>query len=298
MTAAATTAWERGRFDARGGPSKVLFGRMYEDASIEREAFPTAARVFCIASAGCTAMALAPRHEVVAVDVNPAQLAYAERRFAGERGVRGTAEHVMAFGRAVAPAAGWHASTVREFLALDDPTKQVSYWARHLDTWRFRMAVDALFSLASLRTVYALAFLDFLPPRMGAIMRGRMERCFARHANRSNPYARALLLGELPVDPPPAEANGIRLVHADAAAFLEGEPAGSFAGFALSNILDGANAKYEARLIAAVKRSAAKDAVVVLRSFREARVPIPTNHAADDRSMLWGIVDVRRAEQW
>ena len=31
----AETAWKRGRFDARGGPSKVLFGRMYEDAAIE-----------------------------------------------------------------------------------------------------------------------------------------------------------------------------------------------------------------------------------------------------------------------
>ena len=30
----AETVWERGRFDARGGPGKVLFGRMYEDASI------------------------------------------------------------------------------------------------------------------------------------------------------------------------------------------------------------------------------------------------------------------------
>jgi S-adenosylmethionine:diacylglycerol 3-amino-3-carboxypropyl transferase len=298
MTAAATTAWERGRFDARGGPSKVLFGRMYEDASIEREAFPKGARVFCIASAGCTAMELAPGHEVVAVDINPAQLAYAERRFAGERGVRGAAEHVMAFGRALAPAAGWHASTVREFLAMGDPAEQVAYWARHLNTWRFRMAVDTLFSLASLRTVYASSFLDFLPPRMGAIMRGRMERCFARHANHTNPYARALLLGALPVEPPPPEASGIRLVHADAAAFLEGEPAGSFAGFALSNILDGANAQYERRLIAAVKRAAAKGAVIVLRSFREPQTAIPTNRAADDRAMLWGIVDVRPAEQW
>ena len=49
------------------------------------------------------------------------------------------------------------------------------------NTRRFRVAIDTLFSLASLRTVYASAFLDFLPPRMGPVMRGRMARCFARH---------------------------------------------------------------------------------------------------------------------
>ena len=48
--------------------------------------------VFCIASAGCTAMALAPRHEVVAVDIDPIQLAYAGQRFAGRRCERGAAE--------------------------------------------------------------------------------------------------------------------------------------------------------------------------------------------------------------
>ena len=212
--------------------------------------------------------------------------------------MRGTAERVMAFGRALAPAAAGARRRVHAFLELDDPEEQIAYWRRHLDTWRFRAAVDGLLSLASLRTVYASPFLDFLPPRMGAVMRGRMERCFARHANRTNPYARALLQGELSDEPPPAEATGIRLVHADAAAFLESEPAGSFAGFALSNILDGASADYERRLIAAVKRAAAKDAVVVLRSFREPPTDMPTNRAADDRAMLWGIVDVRPAAQW
>jgi S-adenosylmethionine:diacylglycerol 3-amino-3-carboxypropyl transferase len=294
-TTVAETAWERGRFDTRGGPSKVLFGRMYEDASIEFGAFRPGGRVFCIASAGCTAMKLAPSHEVVAVDINAVQIAYAERRFAGDRGVRGAAERVMAFGRAFAPAVGWWPSSLRAFLDLDDPKEQTAYWRRHLDTWRFRAAFDGLLSLTALRTVYASPFLDFLPPRFGAVMRGRMERCFARHSNRMNPYARALLLGELSDEPPPPEAKEIRLVHADAAACLEREPARSFDGFALSNILDGADADYERRLIAAVKRAAAPDAVAVLRSFREARDVLPTNRAAEDRAMLWGIVDVRPA---
>lgn len=294
-TTVAETVWERGRFDARGGPGKVLFGRMYEDGLIELGAFRPGGRILCIASAGCTAMMLAPRHEVVAVDINPVQLAYAARRFAGECGERGTAERVMAFGRSLAPLAGWSSARVRAFLDLDDPTDQTAYWRRHLDTRRFRAAVDGLLSLTALRTVYASPFLDFLPPRLGAVMRRRMERCFARHANRANPYARALLLGELSDSPPPPEAKDIRLVHADAAAYLEHQPAGSIDGFALSNILDGADAAYEQRLIAAVKHAAAPDAMAVLRSFREPPGALPTNHADDDRAMLWGIVDVRPA---
>ena len=296
MTAiVAQTAWARGRFDPRGGPSKVLFGRMYEDASIELGAFAPGGRVFCIASAGCTAMKAASRHEVVAIDINPVQLAYAERRLAGIPCVRGAAERVMAFGRAFASLAGWWPSRVRAFLELEDPAEQVVYWRRHLDTRRFRAAFDGLFSAIALRAIYATPFLDCLPPRPGTVIRGRMERCFARHANRTNPYARALLLGELPDEPPPPEARRIRLVHADAAAYLERAPAGSFDGFTLSNILDGADAAYRQRLFAAVKRAAAPGAVAVLRSFGEPRVTLPTNHAAEDRAMLWGVVDVRPA---
>ena len=64
------TVWERGRFDARHRAKQVLFGRMYEDASIELGAFRPRSRVFCIASAGCTAIRLAQSHEVVAIDIN------------------------------------------------------------------------------------------------------------------------------------------------------------------------------------------------------------------------------------
>ncbi len=297
MTAiVAETAWGHGRFDGRRGPNKVLFGRMYEDASIELGAFRPGGRIFCIASAGCTAMKLAPRHEVVAVDINPVQLAYAKRRFAGVPSVRGAAERIMAFGRAFASLVGWWPSRVRAFLELDNPAEQVVYWRRHLDTRRFRAVIDGLLSVTVLRAIYATPFLDCLPRPPGAVMRGRMERCFARHANRTNPHARALLLGELPDEPSPAEARRIRLVHVDAATYLEHAAAGGFEGFTLSNILDGADAAYGQRLFAAVKRAAAPGAVAVLRSFGEPRVALPTNHAAEDRAMLWGTVDVRAVE--
>lgn len=124
-----------------------------------------------------------------------------------------------------------------------------------------------------------------------------MERSFSRHPNRTNPYARSLLLGELSSDPTPPEAKNIQLVHADAAGYLESQPAGSFDGITLSNILDGVDDTYRQRLFAAVKRAAAPDAVTVLRSFGDAEADSPANRAADDRSMLWGTVLVRRADE-
>ena len=293
----AVTVWERGRLDARVGPRQVLFGRMYEDASIELDAFRPGSRVFCIASAGCTAMKLAPHHEVVAVDINPVQLAYAERRLNGDPGFRGRAERVMDFARFFAPLAGWWPSRVQAFVELDDPAEQMEYWERHLNTWRFRAALDGLFSVTALRSVYSSPLLDFLPKRLGAVMRTRMERCFASHPNRTNPYARSLLLGELSSDPTPLQAKDIRLVHADAAGFLENEPPASFDGFTLSNILDGADEAYRQRLFAAIKRAAAPMATTVLRSFSDADASSPTNRATDDRTMLWGSVLVRPAAE-
>jgi len=286
------TVWARGRLDGRRGNGQILFGRMYEDAAIECGAFRDGGRVFCIASAGCTATALAERHEVVAVDINPVQLDYAQERVAGRRARAGVAEHFMSLGRVFSPAVGWWPGRVREFLELDDPVAQGLYWRRHLDTRRFRAAVDGLMSLTALRAFYAEELLDFLPAHLGSVMRSRMARCFARHPNRTNPYARGLLTGELPgrIAPPPGPK--IRWELADAASFLEAEPRGSFDGFALSNILDGADASYRRRLDSAVIRAARPGAVFVRRSFREPPVNSPDNHAADDRSMLWGMVEI------
>jgi S-adenosylmethionine:diacylglycerol 3-amino-3-carboxypropyl transferase len=290
-----TTAWRAGRFDARCGPQRVLFGRMYEDAAIECAAFPAAGRIFCIASAGCTAMALALRHEVVAVDINPAQLAYVARRLAGAPAVRGTAERLLDAARTLAPLAGWSRRRLHTFLALDDVAAQRAFWHTWLDTRRFRFALGRLLSPAVLGAVYAAPFLRVLPPRFGTVLRARLARGFARHPNRTNPYARALLLGELPKGPPRTLAGTIQLVHADAAQWLEEAPAQSFTGFALSNLLDGADEAYRQRLFAAVRRAGRADAVVVLRSFREPANDAAGNRAADDRALLWGIVEVRPA---
>lgn len=293
------TPWVAGRFDARAGRARVLFGRMYEDVAIERAAFRPGGRIFCIASAACTALALCEHHDqVVACDINREQLVYAARRIAGGPLQVGSAEKVMAFGRHLMPLAGWTDEVLCTFLAFDRPDDQIAFWRRHLDTWRFRTGFDAMLSWTGLRAVYSPRFLAFLPARFGMVLRGRMERCFARHPNATNPYARGLLLGYAPAPPLPNEASRIALVKSDAATHLEQCEPASFDGFTLSNILDGADSAYRDRLQAAVRRAARPNAVVVSRSFGEPAEWAPTNQAEVDRSMLWGIVDVRRAREW
>ncbi len=289
------TAWKAGRFDSRGGPGQLLFGRMYEDSDIEARAFRPGGRIFCIASAGCTAFDLSARHGVVAVDVNPAQIAYSKSRASGEPPTRGAAERLLDRGRRLAPLVGWRRSRLEDFLELDDPADQLTFWRRHLDGARFRAAMEAILSNLILQKIYAKAFLRNLPQGLGRVMRSRLQRGFARHPNRGNSYVRALLLGELPTGSPPAAAERIRFVHDDAASFLERQPPSGFDGFSISNVLDGARDDYRARLFAAIARAAAPEAVVVLRSFAEPPAPSLTNLAAEDRAMLWGIVEVRPA---
>ncbi len=291
------TPWESGRFDARGGPKQLLFGRMYEDAAIEAGAFAPGGRVFCIASAGCMAMHLAAEHEVVAVDINPVQLEYAQARVAGAQARVGSAERIVGIGRRLLAPFGWRRRVLAAFLALDDPHAQTVFWQRHLDTRGFRLVTDTLLSVDRLRAIYAAPFLAFLPAHFGQVMRGRLARCFATHPNRTNVYAQALLAGAFADTPMPPRAPAITFECADAAAYLERCRPASFSGFTLSNILDGASDAYRTRLFAAVRRAATADAVVVVRSFAEAAEPCATNVAAQDRSILWGIVDVKRAAE-
>ena len=124
--------------------------------------------------------------------------------------------------RAGGPIVGWTARRMHEFLDLEKPKHQVVFWRRHLDTARFRAAIDALLSRATLSRIYAPALLHGLPPGFGPVIRGRMERCFARHSNRTNPYAAVFLLGDTAERPGAAGGRGGRVLHEETAPVIGG----------------------------------------------------------------------------
>ena len=294
--------WRSGRLDGRTGPPQLLFGRMHEDWRVEAEAFRPGGRIFCIASSGCTALALAARgFRVTAADINPVQVEYARARLAGAPVRQGVAERWMARLSRALPLLGMRERDLRAFLQLSDPAEQVRVWRERLATRRFRAALRCALHPAALRLTHGARFVDSLPPRFDRIVRGRFERAWATHPNRDNPYAWRLLLGEEPpsAEPPAPPLEEIELVCADAAEYLESCPPATFDGFSLSNMLDAVPPAYRERLLAAIRRAAAPGAVLVLRSFWEPADPTdPTTAewAARDRSLLWGAIHVVQVE--
>lgn len=290
-------AWDSGDAKNAGSAYRLIYGQMQEDAEVERRAFSGLGRVFCIASGGNTSLALAGEHEVVACDRNPVQLQYAQARSNGAMPRRGDAERTLEMARQMAPMVGWRHGTLERFLRMSDVDEQAWFWRAELDTVLFRACCDVLLSHSAMRLIYVRRFLGCLPARFGAVMRARLARGFRTHANVSNPYARALLKGEMMDLPQPEDAR-LRFVLGDASAYLEACEPGSFDGFALSNILDGADESYAKRLAEAVRHAASARAKVVIRSFREPEPEMTTNEAERDRSLIWGVVDVRPAKEF
>jgi hypothetical protein len=168
-----------------------------------------------------------------------------------------------------------------------------------MDRPALRRAVQLLLGPATLRLAYAHSFVRSLPPQMGKQLLSRIERGIGLHPNRTNPFAAPLFLGKdsLSSSAPIPPLDSLDIVCADAADFLEQCPAGTFHGFALSNILDGAGRAYADRLWRAVRHAASFDAQVIVRSFAEPQNDEERTQAAADRSFLWGRVSIRRFDE-
>jgi hypothetical protein len=273
---------------------------MHEDASVDEAVLSDARRVFAIASAGDTALRLARQdRRVTAVDVHPAQVAYVRARAAGHLVGYGSVDRLLGVARLAGRLGGCDQELLRRFLLLDDPGAQAGAFEQLLSRRRGRALLSAGLHPLVLRLGYAAPFASVLPQPFACRLRQRLRAGFATHPNRYNPYAWRLLLGVDPPgyqDSPSGPAHGLAVELAEAAAFLERQPAGSLDGFTLSNILDGPDRRYRCRLAAAVRHAGRPGAPVVLRTLREAHDQDEASCALRDRALLWGAIIVTAAE--
>lgn len=291
------TAWRSGRLHAWNGPPQLLFGRMHEDWSLESCLFPPGGRVLCIASAGCTALALAARgHPVDAVDINPAQVQYVKARLAGAAHQDGAVDYLSSKARAALSWCGLDPHEIRNFLMMENPKDQVRFWKDTFDKGLRKVLMNFALNPLILRTVYSSQFVRSLPSGFSSILRRRFQSGFAYHSNRQNQYVWRLLLG---CDPPfaaptPPITDPVSVICSDAVDYLQSCSSHIYDGFSFSNILDGATKEYARRLIINAERAARPGAVIVLRSLMEPEDDEDAMRAAQDRSMIWGSINVRR----
>jgi S-adenosylmethionine:diacylglycerol 3-amino-3-carboxypropyl transferase len=273
---------------------------MHEEWRVEAAVFPQRGRIFCIASAGCTALALATRgYRVTAVDINPEQVRYARARAQGARPQPGIVEERLARGRQVLPWLGIREHDLRQFLELTRPSEQTLFWRERLETGRLRLFLRCALSSIMMKRINSPALANSIPRRFDLVIRRRLARTWANHPNRENPFAWRLLLGCSPLttesdSPNPEPTADIEFVHADAAEYLDGGAPERFDGFTLSNIFEAAPPAYQARLRASLRRAAAPGAVLVARTLAECTDPAAARWAARDRSPLWGGIEISK----
>jgi S-adenosylmethionine:diacylglycerol 3-amino-3-carboxypropyl transferase len=279
--------------------SKLLFGRMFEDWTLESSLFSPGGKVFCIASAGCTTLELAARgHLVDSVDINPAQARYIKERLSGAPYRDGVVDHHLRKARRFLSWIGLGGKKLETFLLMRDPAEQIHFWKTRLISNVHSRLLDIALSRLVLRFFQYEKSHRSLRAQFSRNIRQRLERSFSIHPNRTNIFAWRLLMDrEAPEQPAKVPITIVPSVRCDEAVhFLETCSPDYYDGFSLSNILAGAGEDYSKRLWNAVHRAARPGAVIVLRSFHEPRNDSESFWASQDRAMLWGRIIVCKRE--
>jgi hypothetical protein len=283
------TPWAKGRFGL-GRRARVLFGAMYEDPSIDLQAVEGRANVLCICSAADTAKFLANNgHNVTAVDINPAQVAYAKQRLAGRPYQRGLAEVLMAIGRTVLRPVGWSRRELTRFCTATDIEVQRQQW--HQLTHGARgLGFRVLLSPSRLRLGYKREFVDVAGKGFADRVFAIVDRSLVHVPNADNPYASLLFLGQPLPDVPLNSDAQLTVLCADVVKHLLSVPEHHYDAVTLSNILDGASQSFHDELRRALQHGAKPDAPVVLRTFKAVSDEAATIRASNDRSLIWSAI--------
>jgi hypothetical protein len=321
---ASMTPWAKGSLHRFGKRDRLLFGATYEDPLIELAALKACENVLCISGAGDTVRALAANgHNVTALDINGAQIAYAVDRTNGGPFRRGAAERVMAIGRTILRTGGWSPSRIDSFVGANNIEAQLEQW-RALTGGTSGVLLRTLLSPARLAAAFQPQFVSLVGPGFSDRLLTTLTAALSQSVNCYNPFVPLLFQGRpattTAVAPTQTEPRRGRLtfLHTDAVAYLSSLEAGTFDGASLSNIGDGAPTQFHESLNLALQHAVRPGSPVVVRSMgdlsklgstRQLGVlaalagdsPDPDRLravqvlAATDRSLIWSGVEVQRA---
>lgn len=189
----------------------------------------------------------------------------------------------------------------RAMLAAPNVEAQRRIWRERANRCRFRALFALFLNPLVLRAFYGRALREGLPLDLGERVRDNLERALLDFPVASNPYVIQLLRGHLSPDsaqwpialrpdslaPMRAHLDDLSLHVAEAAEFLEAQPAVSFDFFALSNVIEAVGAQSGTRLMRAVERAAAPGALVCVRSITGALPPHSPLLESDERQNVW-----------
>lgn len=278
----------------------LLYGWDYEDERIELGLLEPGSRVLAVAGAGeLVARLAAAGHEVTAVGANRAQMEYARLRSAGAPAEPGAAERFLEAGRRLirASSPAWRRRRVRALLSESSPERAQHQWRSRFDNRTFRSILASTLAPAGL--LASLVQHDFstaLPPHFAETVRARLDARMGMHAPASNRFAWRLLLGEdLPHEHLPEVPDGaIRFVEQDVLSHLEEAGDGAYDAVTLSNIVDGAPAQVVERISMAARRAVVEGGSIVVRSLAPSMDARAGALAEQDRSLVWGSIQVHR----
>lgn len=272
----------------RGGDA-VRFGLGYDDERIELEALPRG-RALVIAGSGEVAAALASvGDEVTAIDIRPAQRAYAEQRVAGGPTQLGEAERLLAIGRAALAIAQpvWRPGRLARLLELP-ADRAVEAWRRHFATRTTRALLRAV--LGARGAVGALMPAELRAGIPAGFSDDVLERIEQRLGDPHNRFLARLLLGGAHDPWRPPGHGPITWLDGDVLEHLERVDPGTYDAISLSNIGDAATDAWVDRLRSATTRALAPGGVALLRAVSRDGEDEARDLAGRDRSALWGAI--------
>jgi len=262
---------------AAGSNRRPRFSRMREDYRTEQQVIEVLGDVryaATIASAGCTALALAPRvqRRLWALDTAPAQTAYVEQRLRGRSPLPdGRLELMLERGRTLLEWLGVSRADLFRMVNDPEPARRLAIYERLFEQGKAGRWLRRCMGPTVIGFMVRLPLGPVLPTNAVDELFSKLKRAIGRPDAPANPYLWQLVCGCDPPDwhlpsLPPHEAKNVEVVTADFIEWSRQASAGDLDFLALSNILELASGTTWQRVLAGASRLLRPGGVALVRS--------------------------------